>query len=192
MPTRHAALSSELNLPFAHNGVVGAITAVCEPNDHPALRGCAEGSLNLPFLTATIASKLSGYCAMVGWVQLVRSSDNASKGAAFEMDPFSLFAEVESPYCFYGHLPTLFDGPSRASRNDMSWIAHTFLAVSPVRPVARSVRPLAGFSWGFDIRAQHITFREPTALTENEWRDHLPVLRAAFPNWSFVDDSLHR
>jgi hypothetical protein len=179
-------------LPFAHNGVVGAITAVCEPNDHPALRGCAEGSLNLPFLTATIASKLSGYCAMVGWVQLVRSSDNASKGAAFEMDPFSLFAEVESPYCFYGHLPTLFDGPSRASRNDMSWIAHTFLAVSPVRPVARSVRPLAGFSWGFDIRAQHITFREPTALTENEWRDHLPVLRAAFPNWSFVDDSLHR
>ncbi len=191
MPTRDAALSSELTLPFSYNGVVGAITAVCEPNDDPALRGCAGGSLNLPFLTATIAIKLSGYRAMVGWVQLVRSSDNASKGAAFEMDPFSLFAEVESPYCFYGHLPTLFDGPSRTSRQDMSWIAHSFLAVSPVRPVARSVRPLAGFSWGFDIRAQHVTFRTPTALTEDEWHDHLTILGAAYPNWSFAEDGLH-
>lgn len=176
MPKRLGASSSGLNLPFTHNGVVGAITAVCGPNDHPASRGCAVGAQNLPFLTATIASELSGYSAMVGWVQLVRSSDNASKGAEFEMDPFSLFAEIESPYCFYGHLPTLFDGPSRASREDMSWIAHSFLAASPVRPVAHSVRPLVGFSWGFDIRAQQISIRPPTALTESDWRDNLPVL----------------
>jgi hypothetical protein len=187
---RHAALSSELKLPFTHSGVAGAVTAVCEPNDHPASLGCAGGARDLPFLRATIASKLSGYDAMLGWVQLVRSTDNASNGAEFEMDPFSLFAEIESPYCFYGHLPTLFDGPSRASREDMSWIAHSFLAVSPVRPVARSVRPLVGFSWGFDIRAQQITFLPPTALTESDWRDHLPVLRAAYPSWNFAEDGL--
>jgi hypothetical protein len=188
---RNTVSSPELNLPFTHNGVVGAIRAVCELNDRPALLGCPEGSRNLPFCTATIACEVSGYRAMLGWVQLVRSTDNASKGAAFEMDPFSLFAEVESPYCFYGHLPTLFDGPYRASRDDMSWIAHSFLAVSPVRPIARSVRPLAGFSWGFDIRSQHVTLHLPSTLMQNDWRDHLPILRASYPNWSFAEDGLH-
>ena len=147
--------------------------------------------MNLPFCTATLASDVSGYRAMLGWVQLVRSTDNASKGVAFEMDPFSLFAEIESPYCFYGHLPTLFDGPSRASRDDMSWIAHSFLAASPVRPIAHSVRPLAGFSWGFDMHSRHVTLRPLKILTEDDWRDHLPVLRASYPRWIFVEDGLH-
>ncbi len=49
---------------------------------------------------------------MFGWVQMVRSTDDESVGGRFEMDPFGLFGDVRSPYCWYGTEPTLFDAPS--------------------------------------------------------------------------------
>jgi hypothetical protein len=53
---------------------------------------------------------------MFGWVQLVRSTDNASQGEEFEIDPFALFDDVRTPYCWYGTEPTLFDSPCRVDR----------------------------------------------------------------------------
>ena len=37
-------------------------------------------------------------------------------GDLFEPDPFVLFGDAPSPYCWYGLNPTLFDGPSRSIR----------------------------------------------------------------------------
>jgi hypothetical protein len=46
------------------------------------------------------------------------------------MGPLDLFAHADSPYAFYGYLPTLFDGRSRFERDDMDWLAHSFLAAT--------------------------------------------------------------
>ena len=70
----------------------------------------------------------------------------------FELDPFGLFGDAPSPYCWYGQRPTLFDAPSRSVRELLEWVAHSFLATTPLDEVAqlkaRRVVPLVGFSWG--------------------------------------------
>jgi len=175
-------------LNFMHDGTAGMIEVRCERNDNPPALGCRPGSLGLPACMATVASAAQGYRAMFGCVQLVRSSDNVSAGAEFELDPFSLFADATSPYCFYGFLPTLFDGPSRAHRQDMAWLAHSFLAASPLPGVERLVTPVAGFSWGFDILGDDVALREPAALNPADWCTHLPLFHSAYPAWRFGAD----
>jgi len=132
---------------------------------------------------------------MFGWVQLVRSTDNESAGERFEVDPFALFGDARSPYCWYGTEPTLFDAPSRRARAPMEWLAYSFLATTPIDEVLngnpRRVVPLLGFQWGFDIRPESVASVElqPIApVTSIEWAAVLPVLRAEYPSplWTFA------
>ena len=173
-----------LTLDFAHDGAMGAIAVECVPNTDPAAAGCRPGALGLPACTARVTFPGRGYRAMFGWIQLVKSSDNRSGGAAFEMDPLALFADADSPYAFFGHCPTLYDGPSRPRRDDMDWVAHSFLAATAFDG-RRRVTPLAGFAWGFAIRAGGVALRPLEKLTGADWRAQLPVLRGAYPGWGF-------
>jgi hypothetical protein len=170
---------------FHHHGLPGVIAVRVEPNDEPDSLGCGPENRGLPACTATVTYPGGGYQAMFGWIQLVRSSDATTDG--FEMDPFVLFPDADSPYCFYGHAPTLFDGPGRDHRQDMTWLAHSFLAATPLEPPGRRVTPLAGFSWGFGIRAGAVALRGPAALSATDWRSHLDYLRASYPGWRFAD-----
>ena len=178
----------ELVLPFSYRGAAGKVTVALARNTHPERLGCRAGALELPACTATVTFGALGYRAMFGWVQLVKSTDNRSAGEAFEMDPFSLFADAASPYCFFGHLPTLFDGPSRPGRDDLDWLAHSFLATTPFDG-RRRVLALVGFSWGFRFRQGRVALVEPNTLSPADWRVHLPVLEAAHPGWSFAPDA---
>jgi hypothetical protein len=137
-----------------------------------------------------------GYNAMFGWVQLVRSTDNRSGGQHFELDPFALFGDVRSPYCWYGTEPTLFDAPSRPDRVPIEWVAYSFLATTPIDEVLRGsprrVVPLLGFEWGFDIRPEDprvVEVRSVSSIGSKEWAAQLPLLRTEFPNplWTFAD-----
>lgn len=177
-----------MRLNFAYGGRAGVVDVHIGRNNDPSRLGCGPGSLGLPVCTATVTSDAAGYRAMCGWVQLVRSSDNRSAGAAFEMDPFAPFAEVDSPYAFYGHLPTLFDAPSRSRRQDMDWLAHAFLATTPLQAPIRQVVPLCGFSWGFSIRGGEIALRSPAQLSLADWHAHEPLLRDRYPNWDFASN----
>ena len=132
---------------------------------------------------------------MFGWVQLVRSTDNESAGERFEVDPFALFGDARSPYCWYGTEPTLFDAPSRLARAPMEWLAYSFLPTTPIDEVLngnpRRVVPLLGFQWGFAIRPESVASVElqPIApVTSIEWAAVLPVLRAEYPSplWTFA------
>ncbi|HEV2368267.1 MAG TPA: hypothetical protein VGR90_00240, partial [Acidimicrobiales bacterium] len=76
---------------------------------------------------------------LLGWVQLVRSTDNASAGERFEMDPLLLFFDAPSPYCWYGTAPTLFDAPFRLRDVAMEWVAHSFLATTPLDEAMRNL-----------------------------------------------------
>jgi hypothetical protein len=177
---------------FTWNGVGGRVDVECIPNDDPLAYGSWwPNALGYPVCTARVAYPGRGYRAMLGWVQLVRSSDNNSGGEQFEVDPFALFGDAPSPYCWFGIEPTLFDAPSRPETAPTEWIAHSFLSTTPMIEVMggnpRRVLPLLGFAWGFEPRDGTIELRDVTRLVTQDWDAHLPVLRASYPLWTFTE-----
>jgi hypothetical protein len=131
------AYSSDLHVPFSFRGVQGVIEASVTPNDEPKAVGYSllSGGLpvdfakGFPVCRATVTYPADGYAAIFGWTQMVRSSEGAT--GTFEMDPIAIYSEISTPFAWYGLKPTLFDAPSRQTRSDMVWRAHSFLCASP-------------------------------------------------------------
>jgi hypothetical protein len=136
-----------------------------------------------PACTATVEYETEGYAAVFGWTQLVRSSDNKTGGQAFEMDPFALYADLATPFCWYGVKPTLFDIPFRFRDNPVAWNAHSFLCVASL---SRNVRAVVGFQWGFEANPESVTIFEPHRLSPSDWDQHITVMAADYPGWSFA------
>ncbi len=180
-----AWLNDHVRLDFTLDGMDGAVSVEVRRNDDPASVGSSAGSLGLPMCTARVHATGQGYRAMCGWIQMVRSTDNDSGGSSFEMDPFGPFTYTGSPYAFYGLAPTLFDAPSRDTRDGLDWTAHAWLARTELD--SRLVEPLVGFSWGFSIREGHPHLALTNGLTRTAWALHLPLLRRHYPEWSFAD-----
>jgi hypothetical protein len=175
-----------LEIPFDHAGRRGSVSVTVVPSADPLAIGKPEEDAGFPVCTATVELAQQGYRAFCGWVQLVRSTDNSSSGREFEMDPLGPFLDNPSPFCFFGLAPTLFDAPSRDSRDELDWVAHSFLAVDQIIEERRGVRPLLGLEWGFTVSSEgSIEIREPAQLDLAAWNDHLPVLTAAHPTWEF-------
>ena len=171
---------------FSLNGEPGTVTVSVESVDDPSAVGNPSHARGFPCCTATVSHQGRGYRTLSGWIQLVRSGDSPSRGEHFDMDPFVLFPDAPSPYAFFGFSPTLFDAPSRDERAPLTWLAHSFLARTPLDGAGRQVVPLAGFSWGFDIDTDgRISRRDARPLTFPDWDAHLPKLRASYPAWSF-------
>ena len=84
-----------------------------------------------------------------------------------------------------GDRPDLFDAPAGGTRYDMAWEAHCILCVSPDAVLTRQVQAIAGFSWGFTINGQDMTFARPAALEPAAWDSHLDLLRTSYPDWIF-------
>jgi hypothetical protein len=101
------------------------------------------------------------------------------------MDPIAIYQQVPTPYAWFGVRPELFDAPSRGSKRDMTWEAHSFLCVSPDAVLTRHVQAVTGFSWGFAITKQDITFAQPAPLGPDAWDSHLHLLRRNYPEWVF-------
>ena len=185
------AAGKDLEIEFAWRGYKGLVRVDCVPNTDPEFWGCwspvAEG---FPVCTATVEYPAQGYRSMFGWVQLVCSSDNESRGERFEVDPLALFGDAPSPYCWYGQRPVLFDAPSRATRQPLEWVAHSFLATTPLDEVARweprRVVPVVGFSWGFTDDGSTTTLYDLAVLSSEEWTAHLALLRDTYPLWLFA------
>ena len=181
-----------LDAGFIWRGEAGRVHVECVANEDPDFYGCwwsvAKG---FPVCTATVDYPARGYRSMLGWVQLVRSTDNESGGVRFELDPFGLFGDAPSPYCWYGQRPILFDAPSRSVRDSLEWVAHSFLAATPLDEVAqlqaRRVVPLLGFSWGFTDTSRTVTLDDVEVLRDSEWTMHLDLLRQGYPMWVFSE-----
>ena len=145
------------NAQFQWDGLTGDVQVECVPNDDPAAYATvADDVVGFPVCTAWVRYPRRGYHSMFGWVQLVRSTDNDSHGRVFEVDPFMLFGDARSPYCWYGTEPTLFDAPSRFDRSPLGWLAYSFLATTPIEELMagrpRRVVPLSGFALGIRRR----------------------------------------
>jgi hypothetical protein len=175
-----------VRLPFRLLDARGWIDVVIEPNTDPGALGCPPHARDLPVCTATVAYEGLGYRAALGWVQLVRSTDSASCGEAFEMDPYEPLGRQSHPFCFFGFAPRLFDAPARTSREDLDWIAHSFLCFVAPDATSREARAIAGFAWGFDIREGEVVLRPPESLGSAAWESHLPLLRREHPGWAFA------
>ena len=180
-----------MRLDFEWRDTRGSVDVDCAVNDDPEAVGAFPGGSGLPMCTATVTFPHLGYRSMTGWVQLVRSTDNESHGERFESDPFALFGDAPSPYCWYGLNPTLFDAPSRSGLDALEWEAHSFLAATPLEEVMawqpRRVVPLVGFSWGFDLEHGAARMRPVQALPLERWNEHTPILRTTYPFWNFAD-----
>ncbi len=153
-------------------------------------RGVLDPSLpeangaGLPVCTATVDYAGVGYTAAMGWVQFVRSSDSANPNV-FELDPLALYADVNTPYAFFGIKPTLFDAPYRDLEEELVWEARSYLATSPDAVLTRAAIPLLAFGWGFRVAAGWVALLPPARLGIAWWSEHLPVLEDAHPGWSF-------
>jgi hypothetical protein len=81
----------------------------------------------------------------------------------------------------------MFDAPSRSSRHDLEWVAHSFLCVPEGGTDAGlEVHALLGFAWGFRIRNEEIHLVPPTLLGPTEWDHHVDVLAEPYPSWQFI------
>jgi hypothetical protein len=114
---------------------------------------------------------------------MVSSTDSVA--GRFEMDPVPIYADVATPFAWYGLKPVLFDAPSRETKSDMMWRAHSYLCVSPDAVITRCARAVAGFSWGFDIKSRSITIAPVISLDETSRDAHLALLRQSYPTWAF-------
>lgn len=177
----HAWLTSSVRVPFSLNDLEGVLSVRIERNDDPASVGSSKGSLGLPMCTARVEPSSHGYNAMCGWIQLVRSTDNASGGAEFELDPFGPFTDTGSPYAFYGLAPALFDAPGRDERDDLDWTAHAWLARTELD--SRLIEPAVGFSWGFRIKDREPRLTPAAHLPTTDWAQHVPLLQRQHPGW---------
>jgi len=178
---------ASLELPFVCGELPGRVTVTCVANEDPVSLGKPESAKGFPVCEATVQFAGKGYRAFFGWVQMVRSTDDASSGAEFEMDPLELVSSTGVPFAFFGLRPTLFDAPSRTVRTPVSWTAHSFLTVVAL---PHRVVPIVGFRWGFHVDGRHsITLDEPNRLDISEWRFHLPLLRRSYPEWEFEADT---
>jgi hypothetical protein len=180
-----------LGIPFSLRGITGLISVSVTGNTDPDAIGYSllsrglptDAARGFPVCRATVTYPAQGYAAMFGWTQMVRSTDSAPD--RFDMDPIALYQQIPTPYAFFGVRPELFDAPSRDSRYDMTWEAHSFLCVSPDAVLTRHVQAIAGFSWGFTINRQDITFAFPAALGAAIWDAHLELLSTSYPDWTF-------
>jgi hypothetical protein len=174
-----------MRIPFARSGVQGEVNVAVALVEDPVLVGKPVGTEGFPSCQATVSFPARGYGALFGWVQLVQAED--SGGADFVVDPLRFFEDMSAPHCFYGICPTLFDAPSRDQRRELHWTAHSFLAPINLFEPAPEVRPLLGFSWGFDVDSQSvITVKPTTRLGAGDWAQHAPFLTARFPKWKFA------
>ena len=180
-----------MEIPFMHQGHGGRVMVAVAKTTGMEFSSANNGAFGLANCTATIEYDGQGYVRLFGWIQLVRSSDNAFQGRQFEIDPFdpfNLYENAPLPYCWYGIAPTLFDAPSRDERAPLDWVAHSFLAVSPLDGNCRIVTPLLGFSWGFQIVDKKNTSLKPvTLLAAADWETHLPYLRDIYKDWQFME-----
>lgn len=178
-----------IDIPFTLKGSPGLVCAAVEATTERAAFGAHAGAEGLPHCTATIEYAGMGYHRLMGWVQLVRSTDNESHGRTFEMDPFDafdLYTAAPTPYAFFGIAPTLFDAPARDERIAMDWVAQSYLAWSPFQGRPNVVTPIAGFRWGFEIDPRgNVQLTALAGVSAAGWNDRLPYLRESYPGWLF-------
>lgn len=139
----------------------GTVTVAVKSNNDPEHYGCdlllpdhpGSDFKDFPTCEAKVRSTGGkGYASMYGWIQVFRCTNDAlTKNDPWEMDPVPIHSDVNSPFCWFGPEPSLFDCPMRDRAKQCDWACHSFLAYIDDCLISKDVRPILGLSWGFWI-----------------------------------------
>ncbi|GAA1579590.1 MULTISPECIES: hypothetical protein [Kribbella] len=175
-----------MRIPFTTRGYEGTISVRVEPND-PAVSGHdlvvpdldAEAFRGFPVCTATLAFDGAGINAVFGWIQVITNGSDVSVDLLPNLD-------ATDPFYAYGYLPAFFDAPANPDHADGVWQADTFLVEVPDVIRSRRVSPVAGFRWGYALRAGRPIVLDVAPLEVGEWAGHRDLLAARHPEWTFL------
>jgi hypothetical protein len=141
-----------------------------------------------PVVQADVRFSQEGYRAMFGWIQLVTTTSVESpvqESVSVDLAPFLI--DEGSPMAFFGHLPTLFDAPANPDHPDGEWLSESFLVAAPDVARTRRLAAIAGFCWGYRLRAGRPEPLPLSAVGPDRWLIHHELLASQYPSWSFLE-----
>ena len=174
-------------LPFRAHGHDGHIQLTYETEGDPETIGSAlVGAANFdpatfrgfPTMMVSVDYEGSGYRGTFGWIQVINCRD-------VDLPPF--LADVDSPFCAFGHLPSFFDAPANPEHPDGPWVAETFLVASPDIARTRRLTPLVGFQWGYELTGGRAIAFLPSEIGPARWNAVRELLRTQFDSWTFLE-----
>jgi len=92
-----------MQLPYSVHGPAGTVDIDVGTTRNPKELGAAPGAAGLAFCEAIVGYPGQGYTGLLGWIQLVRSTDNSSGGDRFELDPLEVLGELPAPVLLLRH-----------------------------------------------------------------------------------------
>lgn len=156
-------------------------------------------SKSYPVLHARIVGFAgSGYRTSCGWLQIVTNDysmiveTETPPIKTVEVDLSPVMHQFGIPFCSLGNLPQFYDAPccNLGEYQHQKWVADTFLTTIPSRSIAQPVTYIAGFRWGYTEKIasdQNLISILPLEVTNiDAWNELVPVLRAEFPAWTFL------
>ena len=179
---------------FELRGIPGRVLIQFGANDDPDRWGYpllgldypVELARGFPVIQAEVDYPAEGYAAVLSWIQLVWIKDLDGHEPKYQpVDLAPQLLGLELPYFSFGVRPVLFDAPSYDKAANVDWVAHSLLSFTPDCLMTRVVRPVCGFSWGYQLRGAALTLRHPQITTASDWEADLTLLRNAFPSWRF-------
>jgi hypothetical protein len=186
------------------------VRVTIEPNKNPEKTGSRllfpsqhhNAFISFPVCSAVVDTPTDdGYASMYGWIQMVRETplntteipqqdpeirNTISHKQQWEMDSLPITAATETPFCYFGPIPRLFDAPFRATRIDLDWTCWSFLTYIGDCVMTREVHPILVFEWGFRIEGGEVEIRELKRVNVGEaWEVQRGLLEERFPGWRF-------
>ena len=186
----------EASGPFVAHGLPGMVRVRYGVNRDPAAWG--YGALGLPYgievaegfpvVEASVAYEGAGYLAYMGWIQVLRYRFGDGEVRA-EIDRPPAYADIDSPLCASGPCPSFFDAPS-TTRTGVWWRADAFLVVSPDAVMSKTLMPVYGFGWGYDVDGRGAVSVAPCRrLDLAAWAGARSLVTGCHPTWRLLDPS---
>lgn len=183
----------DLTQPFVARGEEGEVRVRFLPNGNPerwgydilGLEGDVSRAAAFPVFEATVIYTREGYAAIFGWIQIVRYSSRNGAPPSDLVDVAPQLRGLGVPFLAYGVRATCFDAPLDTPEGMSRWEALTFLTQSPDGLMTRTVEPILGFRWGYEMDGDEPLLAPPVLAQPDEWRSVRAKLEVEFPTWAF-------
>lgn len=184
-------MDERLTLSFRLRGYPGRALVTVGPNEDPIRTGHALVAVGFdadrfrgfPVALAIVEYEGFGINASMGWLQVVRHFEG-DRQTSFAVDGFPL--APETPLYTYGYAPTFFDAPANPDHNDYIWRADTWLIAIPDVIRSRTIAPIVGFTWGYELTSGRPRALPLRSVVEEDWLQILARLRQVHPAWEFA------
>jgi hypothetical protein len=198
IPSNTQSLLYSFTVPGRH---LSTVRVTIEPNKNPENSGSLllfpsqqhDAFISFPVCSAIVDTPADdGYASMYGWIQLVRETalnphtTDSTPHSQWEMDFLPITAATETPFCYFGPSPRLFDAPFRVNRTNMDWTSWSFLTYIGDCVVTKEVHPILVFEWGFRIEGGEVCIKKLKRVDVGKaWDVQRGLLEERFPGWRF-------